>query len=47
MILETFESMNKLSAEHKQKHFLSDDTRVGNDTWRELRDSAMKEDYSK
>jgi len=47
MIREAFKSMNKKSAEHKRKHFLSDDTRVGNDTWRELRDRAMKKDYSK
>ena len=47
MILEAFKEMNKKAAEHKRKHFLSDDTRVGDDTWRELRDSAMKKDYSK
>ena len=30
----------------KEEHFISDQTKVGGKAWRELRASAMKEDYT-
>ena len=42
-----YDDLKKEAAEHTAEHFLSDDTRVSNVTWRDLRKRAMKEDYSK
>ena len=45
-VKQKYEKLNEISLKFKEKHFISDQTKVGGKAWHELRASAMKEDYT-
>ena len=42
-----YKEANEISLRFREKHFISDETKVGGKTWNERKSDAMKEDYTK